>query len=63
MRCVISHEAIDDDFPGDNRDKVKVFQGNRNVIEEAARPKYLAGDTEDDGSIGIHSGDIAKATG
>jgi hypothetical protein len=60
VRCAISREAIDDDFVGDNRDKVEVFQENRKVIEEAVRRKYLAGDTEEDGSILIHSGDIAR---
>jgi len=60
VRCAISREALDDDFAGDNRDKVEVFLENRKVIEEAVRRKYLAGDTED-GSILIHSGDIARA--
>jgi fido (protein-threonine AMPylation protein) len=61
VRCAISREALDDDFAGDNRDKVEVFLENSKVIEEAARRKYLAGDTEEDGSILIHSGDIARA--
>jgi len=38
-----------------------VFRENRKVIEEAARQKYLAGDTETDGSIHIiHTGELAK---
>ena len=60
VRCAISREALDDDFAADNRDKVEVFRENRKVIEEAARQKYLAGDTETDGSILIHSGELAK---
>jgi hypothetical protein len=55
VRCAINREALDDDFAADNRDKVEVFRENRKVIEDAARQKYLAGDTETDGSILIHS--------
>ncbi|MGC2768456.1 MAG: DUF1488 family protein [Candidatus Acidiferrum sp.] len=51
IRCAISREYLDDDFGADNREKVEVFRENRKVIEEAARQKYLAGDTETDGSI------------
>jgi fido (protein-threonine AMPylation protein) len=61
VRCAISADALDDDLQADNSDKVEVFRGNRKVIEEAARQKYLAGDTETDGSILIHSGELAKA--
>ena len=60
IRCAISREALDDDFRADNREKVEVFRENRKVIEGAARRKYLAGDTETDGSILIHSGELAK---
>jgi len=35
--------------------------GDLDFIEEAARQKYLAGDTETDGSILIHSGELAKS--
>jgi fido (protein-threonine AMPylation protein) len=63
IRCTISRETLDDDFRADNREKVEVFRENRKVIEEAARQKYLAGDTETDGSILIHSGEMAKAGG
>jgi len=62
VRCAIGRDAIDDDLVGDDRHKVEVFRENRKVIEEAARRKYLADDTEDDGSILIHSGDMARAT-
>jgi fido (protein-threonine AMPylation protein) len=61
--CAISREALDDDFRGDNRDKVEVFQENRRVIEQGARQKYAAGDTETDGSVLIHSGELAKPKG
>jgi hypothetical protein len=61
--CAISREALDDDFRGDNRDRVEVFQENRRVIEQGARQKYAAGDTETDGSVLIHSGELAKPKG
>ena len=60
VRCAISREALDDDFGGDNREKVEVFRENRAAIEKGARQKYAAGDTETDGSILIHSGELAK---
>jgi fido (protein-threonine AMPylation protein) len=60
VRCAISREALDDDFRGDNRDKVEVFRENRQVIERGARQKYAAGDTEPDGSVLIHSGELVK---
>jgi fido (protein-threonine AMPylation protein) len=60
VRCAISREALDDDFRGDNRDKVEVFRENRAAIEQRARQKYSAGDTETDGSVLIHSGELAK---
>jgi hypothetical protein len=60
VRCAISRDAIDDDFAGDNRDQSEVFRENRGVIEEAARRKYLAGDTEGDGSILVHTGEITR---
>jgi Protein of unknown function (DUF1488) len=60
VRCAVSREALDDDFGANHRDKVEVFRENRKVIEEAARQKYLVGDTETDGSILIHSGELGK---
>ena len=63
VRCAISREALDDDFRGDNRDKVEVFRENRAAIEQGARQKYAAGDTETDGSILVHSGELAKLKG
>ncbi len=63
VRCAISREALDDDFRADDRDKAEVFRENREVIEEGARRKYAAGDTEPDGSVLIHSGELAKPKG
>jgi fido (protein-threonine AMPylation protein) len=58
VRCVISREALDGDFRGDDRDKVEVFRENRAAIEQGVRQKYTAGDTETDGSVLIHSGEL-----
>jgi hypothetical protein len=63
VRCAISREALDDDLAADRRDKAEVFRENRMVIEDAARQKYRAGDTETDGSILIRSGELTKAPG
>jgi hypothetical protein len=62
VRCAISREALDKDFEADNRNDVEVFRENRKVIENAVRQKYLAGDTETDGSVLIHSGELARRT-
>lgn len=58
VRCAISREALDDHFKGDGKDKVEVFQANRPAIEQFTRGKYLAGDTESDGSVLIRTGDL-----
>jgi hypothetical protein len=58
VRCAISREALDDDFRGEDRDKVEVFRENRAAIEQGVRQKYAAGDTEPDGSVLIHSGEL-----
>jgi len=58
VRCEISREALDDDFHGDNRDRLEVFRANRQAIEREARQKYLAGRTEPDGSVLIRTGDL-----
>jgi fido (protein-threonine AMPylation protein) len=60
VRCGISREALDDDFRGDDKEKVEVFRANRHAIEQEARQKYLAGDTEPDGSILIRTGDMER---
>jgi len=58
VRCAISSEALDDHFQGDGKDKLEVFRTNRQDIEQEVRRKYIAGDTEVDGSILIHSDDL-----
>ncbi len=58
VRCEISQEALDDHFGGDGKDKVEVFRGNRKAIEEIARRKYLAGDTEVDGAVLIRTTEL-----
>src|SRR5437016_1894023 len=58
VRCAISREALDDHFPGDVKDKLEVFRANRQAIEQEVRRKYIAGDTEVDGSILIRSDDL-----
>ncbi len=56
--CAISHEALEDHFDGDNKDKLKVFKANRERIEHEARRKYLAGRNESDGSVLIRTMDL-----
>jgi Fic family protein len=63
VTCVISEEALHDDFRGDKRDPLEVFRENRAAIEQGARQKFAAGDTETDGSVLIHLGELAKARG
>lgn len=58
MRCEISRQALDDNFAGDGKDKLQVFLANRKAIEDFARNKYLAGQTEPDGSILIRTLDF-----
>jgi uncharacterized protein DUF1488/Fic/DOC family protein len=58
VRCAISREALDDHFGADDRDKVEVLQEHRHEIEEVVRRKYLAGDTERDGSVLIRTTDF-----
>ena len=60
VRCAISREALEDDFGADNNDEIEAFRENRKTIEEWARQKYAAGDTETDGSILIRSGELAR---
>jgi len=60
VRCEISREALDDHFGGDGTDKVQVFRTNRKAIEELARRKYLAGQTESNGSVLIRTLDIRR---
>ncbi len=58
VRCEISGEALDDHFGGDGKDKLEVFRANRRTIEQEARRKYLAGQTEPDGSVLIRTLDL-----
>jgi hypothetical protein len=58
VRCAISGEALDHHFHGDGKDRLEVFRTNRQPIEQEMRRRYLAGDTEMDGSILIRSGDL-----
>ena len=58
VRCAIAGEALDTHFQGRGRDKLEVFRANRQPIEQEVRRRYLAGDTELDGSILIRSGDL-----
>jgi fido (protein-threonine AMPylation protein) len=60
VRCAITNEALDDHFQGDGKDKLEVFRANRQAIEQEVRRQYIAGDTEVDGSILIHSGDLPE---
>ena len=58
VRCEISREALDDHFGGDGKDKLDVFRANRRTIEQEARRKYLARQTEPDGSVLIRTVDL-----
>jgi hypothetical protein len=58
VRCTITGEALDNHFHGDGKDRLEVFRANRQPIEQEVRRRYLAGDTEVDGSILIRSGDL-----
>ncbi|HEV2195523.1 MAG TPA: DUF1488 family protein, partial [Candidatus Acidoferrum sp.] len=58
VRCAIAGEALDSHFQGGSKDRLEVFRANRQPIEQEIRRRYLAGDTELDGSILIRSGDL-----
>jgi hypothetical protein len=60
VRCAIAGEALDNHFHGDGKDKLEVFRANRQPIEQEVRRKYLAGDTEVDGSVLIRSDDLPE---
>jgi len=60
VRCLITGEALEEHFQGRGKDKLEVFRANRQPIEQESRRKYLAGDTELDGSILIRSGDLPE---
>jgi hypothetical protein len=58
VHFAISREALDDHFRGNGKDKLEIFKANRQAIEQEARRKYLAGETEPDGSILIRTTDL-----
>jgi len=58
VRCAIAGDALDSHFQGGSKDRLEVFRANRQPIEQEIRRRYLAGDTELDGSILIRSGDL-----
>jgi len=60
VRCDITGEALDQHFQGNGKDRVEVFRTNRQAIEQEVRRKYIAGDTEVNGSILIRSGDLPE---
>jgi hypothetical protein len=60
VRCEISRPALDDNFAGDGKNKLQVFRTNRKAIEDFARKKYLAGQTESDGSILVRTLDLYR---
>src|SRR6267154_1094889 len=60
VRCLITGEALEEHFQGHGKDRLEVFRANRQLIEQEIRRKYLAGDTELDGSILIRSGDLPE---
>jgi uncharacterized protein DUF1488 len=58
VRCLIAGEGLDAHFQGDGKDRLEVFRANREPIEQEVRRRYLAGDTEMDGSVLIREGDL-----
>jgi len=58
VRCAITGEALDDHFGERGKDRLEVFKANRHSIEQEVQRRYLAGDTEMDGSILIRAGDL-----
>lgn len=58
VRCAIAGEALDNHFQGAGKNRLEVFRANRQPIEQEIRRRFLAGDTELDGSILIRAGDL-----
>lgn len=58
VRCAIAGEALDSHFQGSGKARLEVFRANRQPIEQEIRRRFLAGDTELDGSILIRAGDL-----
>jgi transcriptional regulator with XRE-family HTH domain len=60
VRCRISREALDDHFSdGDRLRPKEAFEKHRDDIEALVRRKYLRGQLEPDGSVLIHTSEIA----
>lgn len=59
VRCLISREALQDNFCGSNVPPLECFSRNRYIIEEKATALLLSGRFEADGSILIRSSDSA----
>ena len=58
VRCLIAGEALDTHFQGNGKERLEVFRANRQPIEQEIRRRFLAGDTELDGSVLIRAGDL-----
>ena len=61
VRCYITKDALDDHFLADGKDKLDVFRAHRQAIEHEVRRKYIAGDTEVDGSILVRTDDLPES--
>ena len=64
ISCAISGEALEDHFTSrgaSSRGRLAAFRDNRRRIEQLARRKYAAGQTEPDGSIMVRTADVADA--
>jgi hypothetical protein len=60
IRCAVSSEVLEDHFHDDDRKILDAFRENCSAIEEIARQKYLSGRVETDGSVWVHTTDIAS---
>src|SRR5258705_5012234 len=60
VRCLITKEVLEEHFQGHGKDRLEDFRATGQPIYQEMRRKYLAGDTELDGSILIRSGDLPE---
>jgi hypothetical protein len=58
VKCAISTEALMDHFGKTHPDPLQAFKAYRVRIEHEARQKYLADNTEADGSVLLKTADI-----
>jgi len=61
ISCAISGEALEDHFAAGSPstgERLAGFLGNRSVIEEMARARYLTGPVEEPGSVLIRTLDV-----